>query len=188
MVVRWASSHNNTFKLAVVAGKDEHWFSHEDFFKMFHDYIDSAPPGANEAVAKPRYHGSSGKSGYTDHTTYTACAGGYCVPNLFSREIPSTDPTCKFSFCFLCCCRCNFRAFLRANLFITTDLSLFLCLDIGHTLDMGSTSSWTHAQYEYNPDIVHNEGAATWDKIPDRRVCRQRPLGLPPTIHDLFVS
>ena len=55
MVVRWASSHNNTFTFAVVAGKDQEWFWHKDYYKMIHDYIDSAPPGANEAVQKPRY-------------------------------------------------------------------------------------------------------------------------------------
>ena len=98
MVVRWATSHNNTFKLAVVAGKDQDWFYHKDFFAMFHDYIDSAPPGANEAVQKPRYHGAAGKSGYTNHDTYTACAGGYCVNNLFSRQLPTTDPACAYNF------------------------------------------------------------------------------------------
>jgi hypothetical protein len=54
MVVRWASSHNNTFSLAVIAGKDEAWFHHKDFYTFLHDYIDSAPAGTNEAVEKPR--------------------------------------------------------------------------------------------------------------------------------------
>jgi hypothetical protein len=47
-----------------------------------------------------------------------------------------------------------------------------LASDIAHKLDMGAKGNdkWTHAQYEYNPDIVHNEDAGTWEKIPDRRV------------------
>jgi hypothetical protein len=95
MVVRWASSHNNTFSLAVIAGKDEDWFRHKDFYKMLDDYIDSAPLGANEAVRKPRYHGSSGGSIYLNKETNTACAGGYCIKDLFARRLLATDPACK---------------------------------------------------------------------------------------------
>ena len=31
MVVRWASSHNNTFTWAIVAGSDEEWFRRDDY-------------------------------------------------------------------------------------------------------------------------------------------------------------
>ena len=94
-VVRWASSHNNTFSLAVVAAADQDWFYHDDFYRFLDDYIDSAPADANEAVHKPRYHGSAGASKYLNVATNTACAGGNCVPDLFSREIPSSDERCK---------------------------------------------------------------------------------------------
>eukprot|EP00040_Diaphanoeca_grandis_P019407 m.102462 g.102462 ORF g.102462 m.102462 type:complete len:1975 (-) comp27410_c1_seq4:129-6053(-) len=93
MVVRWASSHNNTFSLAVVAGKDQEWFYNSGFYDMLDDYIDSAPADANMAAEKPRYHGATRSSSYiVDDQTYDTCAGGYCVPNLFSRELPTTDP------------------------------------------------------------------------------------------------
>lgn len=62
MVTRWASSHNNTFSFAIVAAADQQWFFHDDYYQMLDDYIALAPPGSNEAVAKPRYHGSSGVS------------------------------------------------------------------------------------------------------------------------------
>jgi len=92
VVVRWASSHNNTFSLAVVAATDEEWFHHPEYYKMLDDYIDSAPDGADESIQKPRYHGAAGNSGYgPSATSFTACAGGYCVKDLFSRELPSTD-------------------------------------------------------------------------------------------------
>eukprot|EP00039_Didymoeca_costata_P029030 m.22963 g.22963 ORF g.22963 m.22963 type:complete len:1851 (-) comp7454_c0_seq1:181-5733(-) len=90
MVVRWASSHNNTFTLTVVAGVDEEWFYHEDYYSMVDDYIDSAPPNSNEAVTKPRYHGASRPSIYINNDK--TCAGGYCVENLFKRQLPSSDP------------------------------------------------------------------------------------------------
>lgn len=95
MVVRWASSHNNTFSLAVVSAEDQDWFFREDFYTMLDDYIDSAPPGSNEAIEKPRYHGAPGGSRYLNEATNTACAGGNCITDLFTREIPSTDGACK---------------------------------------------------------------------------------------------
>ena len=91
MVVRWASSHNNTFTLAVVAGADQGWFFHKDYYRFVDDYIDSAPPGANEAIVKPRYHGSAGGCGYLNAATNTACAGGYCIKDLFQREVKASD-------------------------------------------------------------------------------------------------
>lgn len=91
MVVRWASSHNNTFTLAVVAGADQGWFFHKDYYSFVDDYIDSAPPGANEAIVKPRYHGSAGSCGYLNAATNTACAGGYCIKDLFQREVKASD-------------------------------------------------------------------------------------------------
>eukprot|EP00040_Diaphanoeca_grandis_P026972 m.152243 g.152243 ORF g.152243 m.152243 type:complete len:1731 (-) comp30797_c0_seq1:210-5402(-) len=136
MVLRWASSHNNTFSLAIVAAKDEEWFQHKDFYQMLDDYIDLAPPGANEAVQKPRYHGAAQNCAYLNTATNTACAGGYCVKDLFTRKLPTSDPAY-----------------------------------FNHKLDMGVfDAKWTHQMYEYNPDIVHNEAAGTWEKYPDRRV------------------
>ena len=188
-VLRWASSHNNTFSLAVISAADEEWFYHKDYYKvralvhiyvvyyvrlvvegctsrplcpsfilshcsralrrpsglavpsavlltlpspatnthnrqitsttphnphirnahhrprpglhppthppnppthpptnkMLDDYIDSAPPGANEAVEKPRYHGAAGNSRYLNTKTNTACAGGR-VAELVGEE------------------------------------------------------------------------------------------------------
>ena len=34
MVVRWASSHNNTFTWAIVAGTDGDWFRHSDYCEL----------------------------------------------------------------------------------------------------------------------------------------------------------
>ena len=91
-VVRWASSHNNTFWLAVVALKDEEWFFDKDYYRMLDDYIDSAPPGANEAVEKPRYHGAGYKSsGYISVGTtagkFDAWAGGHVMLGLCGVDI-----------------------------------------------------------------------------------------------------
>ena len=58
---------------------------------MLDDYIDSAPEGSNEAITKPRYHGSPGSVGYMDPAG-TVCAGGYCLENLFERRIEPEDP------------------------------------------------------------------------------------------------
>ena len=33
-VLRWASSHNNTFSLAVISAADEEWFYHKDYYKV----------------------------------------------------------------------------------------------------------------------------------------------------------
>ena len=104
MVVRWASSHNNTFSLAVVAAADEKWFFHEQYYTFLDDYIDSAPADANEAVAKPRYHGAASRCSYLNTATNTACAGGYCIKDLFEREVTQSDPACEthaFSLLFL---------------------------------------------------------------------------------------
>jgi hypothetical protein len=76
---------------------DQAMFFNTSFYEMLDDYIDTAPSGSNEAVEKPRYHGAAGRCAYLDATTNTACAGGYCVPNLFEREVTSTDPECEFS-------------------------------------------------------------------------------------------
>ena len=98
-VLRWAASHNNTFSLAVVSAADEAWFYHKDYYKMLDDYIDSAPDGSNEAVAKPRYHGAPGRCGYLNEATNTACAGGNCVKDLFSGELPKTHKDCTWGSC-----------------------------------------------------------------------------------------
>eukprot|EP00729_Bicosta_minor_P016547 gene16546-7835_t len=91
MVTRWASSHNNTFSFAIVAAADQQWFFQDDYYQMLDDYIALAPPGSNEAVAKPRYHGSSGATRYLNIETSTVCAGGLCIEDLFTHEVPSTD-------------------------------------------------------------------------------------------------
>lgn len=44
MVVRWASSHNNTFTFAVVAATDQEWFYHKDYYAFLDDYVSSARP------------------------------------------------------------------------------------------------------------------------------------------------
>ena len=98
-VVRWASSHNNTFALAVVAAVDQKWFYDKDYFAMLDDYIDSAPSGANEVRKKPRWHGASKPSSYLNSKTNTACAGGHCVKDLFTRQVPKSDPECMFLEC-----------------------------------------------------------------------------------------
>ncbi len=95
MVVRWASSHNNTFTFAVVSAKDEAWFFHPSFYAMLDDYIDSAPAGSNQAVPKPRYHGATKSSMYLDTSTNEVCAGGNCVKNLFTRKIATSETACK---------------------------------------------------------------------------------------------
>ena len=95
MVVRWASSHNNTFSLAVVAASDKEWYYKSDFYAMLDDYINTAPPGANEAVKKPRYHGSTRAGGYISPGTggfFNAAAGGSAVKNLFKSKLPTTHP------------------------------------------------------------------------------------------------
>ena len=41
-VLRWASSHNNTFSLAVISAADEEWFYHKDYYKvraLVHIYV-----------------------------------------------------------------------------------------------------------------------------------------------------
>ena len=93
-VIRWASSHNNTFTLAVVAAVDQKWFYHKKYYQMLDDYIHSAPPGANEVLKKPRWHGASKSSNYLNTKTNTACAGGYCIKDLFKRKVPESDPEC----------------------------------------------------------------------------------------------
>ena len=143
MVVRWASSHNNTFSLAVVAASDQKWFFDKRFYWMLDDYIDAAPAGSNEAVSKPRYHGSASNLGYLSKGStagsFTASAGGYKIKDLFKRKLPTTDP--------------NY---------------------VAHNLDMGGNRrKWSHNQYEYNPDFVHQEGVqgvGHWVYQPDRRV------------------
>ena len=95
MVVRWASSHNNTFSLAVVAASDQDWFFKSNFYEMLDDYIDTAPPGANEAVKKPRYHGTTNPAYYISKGTgemFSAAAGGYAVKDVFRRKLPTTHP------------------------------------------------------------------------------------------------
>jgi hypothetical protein len=126
--VRWASSHNNTFTLAIVALQDQKWCFDPSFYEMVDDYINSAPPGANEAAEKPRYHGATRSSMYLSGGTegmFDATAGGYGVNDLFKREIPPSHPN-----------------YVAHN------------LDMGGTLDPG----WTHRQYEYNPDFIYTEG------------------------------
>jgi hypothetical protein len=95
MVVRWASSHNNTFTFAVVSAKDEEWFFHPSFYAMLDDYIDSAPAGSNQAVQKPRYHGATRSSMYLDTSTNAICAGENCVKDLFTRKIATSENACK---------------------------------------------------------------------------------------------
>jgi hypothetical protein len=135
IVVRWASSHENTFMFAIVAGRDQDIFwdectfnyasrscEIEDFYSKVNDYIDSAPESANQAVEKPRYHGSpAGKSRYlkTGTTTFETCSGGHCVNNLFSRELPSSDPAY-----------------------------------VAHSDDMPGNPTYTNSQYEYNPALI----------------------------------
>ena len=71
-------------------------FFHDDYYQMLDDYIDTAPAGSNEAVAKPRYHGNPGTFHYYDQKTKTACACGYCLKDLFARQITKDDPDCKY--------------------------------------------------------------------------------------------
>jgi hypothetical protein len=127
--VRWASSHNNTFTLAVVALADQKWFFEEDFYEMVDDYINSAPAEANQAMEKPRYHGATRSSGYLSASAtegmFDATAGGYGVDGLFKRQLPASHPD-----------------YVAHN------------LDMGGSLDPG----WTHHQYEYNSDYTHTEG------------------------------
>ena len=78
-----------------MAGVDEEWFRHKDYYKFVDDYIDSAPADANEAVTKPRYHGATKPSPYLNPETFTASAGGYKINNLMTKEIHSSDPECK---------------------------------------------------------------------------------------------
>ena len=66
---------------------------------MLDDYIDTAPEGSNEAVEKPRYHGSSQGVSYYNRASRQACAGGYCIKDLFAKEIKKDDPECECVFC-----------------------------------------------------------------------------------------
>ena len=54
MVVRWASSHNNTFMFTIVSGQDQEIFWDPNYYKYVWDYIKLAPVGTNTAEAKPR--------------------------------------------------------------------------------------------------------------------------------------
>jgi len=92
MVVRWASSHNNTFTFVVVKAANQEVFWREDYFKMVDDYIAQAPPGANMAQQRPRWHGAPGKSSYIDGRTFEACANGYCVDRLFTSRLDASNP------------------------------------------------------------------------------------------------
>ena len=61
---------------------------------MLDDYIAQAPPGSNEAVTKPRYHGASGNhycSAGTKPGFYTCAAGGHKVADVFSAKLETTD-------------------------------------------------------------------------------------------------
>ena len=121
-----------------IAGSDQAVFFRPDFYQLLDAYIDEAPAGANEAIAKPRYHGSAGTSHYmgpADPVTgrKRACAGGYCVENLFT-PVNVTDP---------------------AYFDHTLDMGL-------------GYRRWTHQMFTYNPDVVHDEQSGTWEKIPVR--------------------
>ncbi len=52
--LRWVSSHQNLFCMAVVSAVDEHVLWQENFFDMMDDYVASAPDSANHALRKPR--------------------------------------------------------------------------------------------------------------------------------------
>ena len=54
MVVRWASSHNNTFMFTIVSGQDQQIFWDPKYYEYVWDYIKLAPADANTAKAKPR--------------------------------------------------------------------------------------------------------------------------------------
>ena len=54
MVVRWASSHNNTFIFTIVAGQDQKIFWDPNYYKYVWDYIKLAPEDANTADTNPR--------------------------------------------------------------------------------------------------------------------------------------
>ena len=92
--MRWASSHNYTFTFAVIAGKDEAWIHHAQYYEFVDDYVNSAPVVANVAATKPRMHGApAAKSPYiVDAATFEACAEGDCQIGLFRKQYSKTDP------------------------------------------------------------------------------------------------
>ena len=55
MVVRWASSHNNTFMFTIVSGQDQEMFWDPKYYEYVWDYIKLAPAGTNYTDSKPRF-------------------------------------------------------------------------------------------------------------------------------------
>ena len=136
-------------RLAIVALSDQDQFFHKDFRTRLNDYIDSAPPGTNEAAQKPRYHGAPKSSQYISASAngmISATAGGYGVEDLFKRTVPATHP--------------DYVAHYQ---------------DMGNHATF--LAGKTHHQYEYNPALTQTEGAQGthdgrphWMYQPDRRV------------------
>ena len=78
-----------------MAVSDQAWFYKSKFYTMLDDYIESAPAGSNEAITKPRYHGSPNANSYLSKGTgsmFSASAGGYSVKDLFERKLSTSDP------------------------------------------------------------------------------------------------
>ena len=93
MVVRWASSHNNTFMLAVLSAQDQDVLYDDNYYRYLDDYLDNAPNGTNYAKQRPRYHGGprAASSYVTKGQSQEACADGYCA-KIFTGLVDKTSP------------------------------------------------------------------------------------------------